>query len=171
MQDALRRSTSMIILLSVCICCLILARVQPLHPCPTTSLSRPQVLPSLRVDLSTPQSLVGANLNRPLLVRSHSVSVPFRSPFPMHVALSGTIGKNLLNPNFVWGFRTMRMLSSGRTCLRCYKTATIPHSTCDLQNSRAWLCRGNGLSGSSSVKFYVFVHDIDSVIERFSDDY
>ena len=134
----------MIILLSVCICCLILARVQSLHLCPTTSPSRPQVLPSLCVDLSTPQSLVGANLNRPLSMRSRSVSVPFRSPFPLHAALSGTIGKNLLNPEFVWGFRTVRMLSSGRTRLCCYKTATIPHSTCDLQNSRAWFCRGNG---------------------------
>ena len=148
-----------------------LAEVQSLHPCPSPSPSRLQVLPSLRVDLSTPQSLVGANLNRPLSVRSHSVSVPFRSPFPMHAALSRTIGKNLLNPDFVWGFRTVRLLSSERTRLCSYKTATIPHSTCDVQNSRAWFCRVNSLSGSSSIKFYVFVHDIDSVIERFSDDY
>ena len=138
-QDALRRSTSMIILLSVCICCLMLAEVQSLHPCPSPSPSRLQVLPSLRVDLSTHQSLVSANLNMPLSVRSHSVSVPFRSPFPMHAALSRTIGKNLLNPDFVWGFRTVRMLSSERTRLCCYKTATIPHSTCDVQNSRAWV--------------------------------
>ena len=45
------------------------------------------------------------------------------------------------------------------------RTATIPHST--LQNRTAecdfvQICRGKGLGGSSSIKFYVFMHDIDS---------
>jgi hypothetical protein len=31
--------------------------------------------------------------------------------FPEHAAMSGTFGKNFLDPDFVWGFRTVRMSS------------------------------------------------------------
>jgi len=42
------------------------------------------------------------------------------------------------------------------------------HSSCRLQNSRTWFYGGKGPGGSLSIKFYVFMHNIDGVIERFS---
>ena len=54
------------------------------------------------------------------------------------------------------------------------RTATIPHftycTTCrTTERGFAQNCRGQGFGGSSNIKFYVFMYDIDRVIGRFSD--
>jgi hypothetical protein len=95
----------------------------------------------------------------------------------MHAAMSGTFGKNFLDPDFVWGFRTVRLSSSRRTRRCCYKfpkkgshdTAFYlpPAEQQSLVSHK--FAGGKGLGGSSRIKFYVLLHDIDSVIEFFSD--
>ncbi|KAI9455778.1 GMC oxidoreductase [Lactarius psammicola] len=78
-----------------------------------------------------------ANLNEAL---SHS-------PSPIHVAMSGTFGKNFFNPDYEWGFMTVPQKHSNDTPF--------------------YWPRGKGLGGSSSINFYVFTHppasDIDAI--------
>ena len=91
----------------------------------------------------------------------------------MHAVMSLMFGKNFLNPDFVWGIQDRAHVIQWEDTPVLLKTPQkeqprycILPTTC---RTTSEICRGKNLGGSSNIRFYVFMYDIDSVIERFPD--